>query len=49
MINFGNNRNTDGMFMIIGLYFLLIMAVVNFTKTISEYVRRQSMRLKPTS
>ena len=32
MINFGNNRNTDGMFMIIGLYFLLIMAVVNFIK-----------------
>ena len=32
MINFGNNRNTDGMFMIIGLYLLLIMAVVNFTK-----------------
>ena len=32
MINFGNNRNTDGMFMIIGLYLLLIMAVVNFIK-----------------
>lgn len=30
MINFNDNRSTDGIFMIIGLYFLLIMAIVNF-------------------
>lgn len=32
MINFSDNRATDGIFIIIGLYFLLTTAVVNFIK-----------------
>lgn len=46
MINFGDNRNTDGMFMIIGLYFLLIMAIVNFIKNNIRILEKAVYALK---